>query len=134
MNYTNNDKQEFQRKEQWIAFENMFRTLCDYYKTNSEITLKIITQQAKDMVDWMGSQWPMQEIKDEPFGDKMLPRNPVKGSVKLCPVCEKPMLHITEKRNAKAPDWKCQDKDCKFQWDKGTQTYIPSDFITGVWN
>ena len=53
---------------------------------------------------------------------------------KLCPVCSLPMIPQLKKANAKAPDWKCQDTNCKFSWDQGTQTYQPSNFITGVWN
>lgn len=55
------------------------------------------------------------------------------GKGKLCPVCQSPMIRQTQKRNAKAPDWKCSDKNCKFQkaYDGG---WRKSEFITGVWD
>ncbi len=78
--------------------------------------------------------WCKTNVPDEPFPDKMPQRQPVGQLNKPCPVCGKAMLHITEKRNANAPDWKCQDKNCKWQWDKESQGYIKSDFITGTWD
>lgn len=52
----------------------------------------------------------------------------------LCPVCLREMIRQENKTNPKAPDWKCSDRNCKFQWDKQTKQYIPSQFVTGVWD
>lgn len=90
MNYTYEDKIEFQRKEQWIAFENMFRTLCEYYKKEKE--RRDIMIEAAEMVNWMGEQWPMQEIKNEPF--PTVNRAPVKGAIpEHCPECGADVKH-----------------------------------------
>lgn len=38
-----------------------------------------------------------------------------------------------DKTNPKAPDWKCQDKTCKWRYNEKSQAWEPSDFQTGVW-
>ena len=55
---------------------------------------------------------------------------------KQCPVCQAEMIKNIEgkAKNAKAPDWKCSNPQCKFQWDKATQTYIPSQYRTACWD
>lgn len=53
---------------------------------------------------------------------------------KLCPVCEQPMIQQTNKKNPKAPDWKCSDRNCKFQFDKQKGTWVVSEYITGAWD
>mgnify|MGYP003833355707 CR=1 FL=1 len=51
-----------------------------------------------------------------------------------CPKCGKPMLPNTNKKNPKAPDWKCGDPNCKFKWDSASKDWVPSDWVTGAWN
>jgi hypothetical protein len=52
----------------------------------------------------------------------------------LCPVCNKEMYDNREsKKNPKAPDYRCKDKECKWQLDPNSDEWIPSQFITGVW-
>jgi hypothetical protein len=55
--------------------------------------------------------------------------------VKICPVpdCGHQMIRQTNKKNPKAPDWKCSDRNCKFSkaYDGG---WKKSEFITGAWD
>lgn len=51
-----------------------------------------------------------------------------------CPVCKGEMYDNREnKKNPKAPDYRCKDKECKFQLDPETKEYISSEYGTGVW-
>lgn len=52
-----------------------------------------------------------------------------------CPVCGAVMIYNADglQRNPKAPTFKCSTADCKFQQDKATGEWIPSDYKTGVW-
>ena len=54
---------------------------------------------------------------------------------KICPVpdCGHPMIRQTNKKNPKSPDWKCSNKNCKFQKMMGGG-WKKSEFITGVWD
>jgi len=54
---------------------------------------------------------------------------------KICPVpdCGSPMIRQTNKKNPKAPDWKCSNKNCKFQKMMGGG-WKKSEFITGIWD
>jgi hypothetical protein len=65
-NYSAQDKLEFQRNQKWIAFESIFRTLNEHYQ-GGDIAVLDLCEKAKVVVDWMLEQWPMQDIKDEPF-------------------------------------------------------------------
>jgi len=49
-----------------------------------------------------------------------------------CPKCGKQAIANTNKKNPKAPDWKCSDPDCK--WKKINGEWVESEFVTGVWN
>jgi len=116
---------EFQRKEQWMAIENMFRTLCEYYKNDncgpeSQMPILEIRERAKVMLDWMEKTWPMQEIKDEPFPSHNPQRQPVGQKGKFCPVCNAPMIYQENLSHPKAPNWKCSDRKCKFSFNKET--------------
>lgn len=51
-----------------------------------------------------------------------------------CPVCNRPMNPVTTKTNPKAPDWKCSDLNCKFQYNKISKVYEPSQYVTAAWN
>ena len=53
-----------------------------------------------------------------------------------CPVCQKPMLQniAGKQRNPKAPDWKCSDQNCKFQFNKQTGQWVISEYITSMWD
>ncbi len=57
------------------------------------------------------------------------------GKGKICPVpdCGHQMVRQFNKKNPKAPDWKCSDKNCKFSkaYDGGWKR---SEFITGAWD
>lgn len=56
------------------------------------------------------------------------PNNP------LCPVCGGEMWdNRAKKTNTKAPDFRCKDEACKFEWDKTAKTYTPSEYTTAVW-
>jgi len=37
------------------------------------------------------------------------------------------------KKNPKAPDFRCKDKTCKYQFNAQTGEYEPSQYGTGVW-
>lgn len=51
-----------------------------------------------------------------------------------CPVCQGEMYdNTTNKKNPKGPDYRCKDKNCKFQLDPDTGEYVESTFGTGVW-
>lgn len=56
-------------------------------------------------------------------------------NIKICPVpdCGQPMIRQYNKKNPKGPDWKCSDKNCKFQkaYDGGWRA---SEYITGAWD
>lgn len=53
---------------------------------------------------------------------------------KKCPVCGKPMVYNQNKvKNPKAPDWKCSDPNCKYQYDPLQKMWVPSEYVTGVW-
>ena len=52
--------------------------------------------------------------------------------LKQCPKCGQPMNFQANKTNPKAPDWKCSDANCKWQFRNGQ--WIASDYITGAWN
>jgi ssDNA-binding Zn-finger/Zn-ribbon topoisomerase 1 len=93
MNYTYEEKINFQRKEQWIAFESVLRTLCEFYK-GEKLAIVDISERAKVIVDRMNKQWPMGEIKDEPF--PTINRAPVKGGIpNHCPECGADVKHKT---------------------------------------
>ena len=57
-------------------------------------------------------------------------------NIKQCPVCDKQMNYNGEglQKNPKAPQWKCSDINCKFQWDKRSNQYMQSKYITSVWD
>lgn len=54
----------------------------------------------------------------------------------LCPVCGKEMVaNIAGKaKNPKAPDWKCSNRNCKFQWNEQAKNWVVSEYITGIWD
>jgi len=52
----------------------------------------------------------------------------------LCPVCNGEMFdNTTNKKNPRGPDYKCKDKNCKYELDKDSGMYKPSEYGTGVW-
>lgn len=53
----------------------------------------------------------------------------------ICPVCNLPMNYNTDglAKNPKAPHWKCSNSNCKFQYDKNAGQYVPSNYVTSVW-
>jgi hypothetical protein len=53
-----------------------------------------------------------------------------------CPVCQKPMIDnsAAKQKNPRSPDWKCSDRNCKFQLNKETGNYVVSEYITSLWN
>lgn len=52
----------------------------------------------------------------------------------LCPACNGEMWDNREKKlTPKAPDFKCKDKECKFEYDKETDQWVNSEFTTSVW-
>jgi hypothetical protein len=51
-----------------------------------------------------------------------------------CPVCNGEMYdNRTTKKNPKAPDYRCKDKECKYSYNKVTKEYEPSEYGTGAW-
>ena len=119
-------------KDSRIIFQSVFSSLTNYYaQLHSVKEVNEIVKEALIIAEELKEKYPMQEIIDEPFPDKPVMRD---AAVKPCPVCGKFMIPQTEKANEKAPDWKCSDKNCKFSWDKSTHTWIPGQFITGIWN
>lgn len=51
-----------------------------------------------------------------------------------CPVCGGSMWdNRTTKTNPKAPDYRCKDDNCKFQWSRETKTYVPGEYVTAAW-
>jgi len=52
----------------------------------------------------------------------------------LCPVCNGDMYdNRTTKKNPKGPDYRCKDKNCKYQLDQESGEYVESQYGTGVW-
>jgi hypothetical protein len=39
----------------------------------------------------------------------------------------------TNKKNPKAPDWKCKNDTCRFQLDRKTNEWVKSEYVTSVW-
>jgi ssDNA-binding Zn-finger/Zn-ribbon topoisomerase 1 len=52
----------------------------------------------------------------------------------ICPKCGAQMIEQKNKKNEKAPDWKCSDPSCKWKYNYQTKEWEKSDFITGTWN
>lgn len=52
-----------------------------------------------------------------------------------CPACTLPMVENTagKAKNPKAPDYKCQDSQCKFDKDPEGNYTIPSKYTTAIW-
>jgi hypothetical protein len=52
-----------------------------------------------------------------------------------CPVCGNVMIYNADglQRNPKAPTFKCSSEGCKFQKNKTTGEWEPSDYKTGIW-
>ena len=55
----------------------------------------------------------------------------------MCPVCAKGMYDNRNseknKANPKLPDYRCKDKNCKWEMDKKTKQFKPSEYVTAVW-
>lgn len=131
--YTAKEINEFQKKDRRISWLSIFSSLCNLFqKANGEVGLTPIEIEkiAYQINDELNIKYPMDE--PEPFPSKGLWRDP--ATSKTCPVCGKPMNPQLEKRNPNSPDWKCSDKNCKFQFDKESKKWVPSQFITGLWN
>jgi len=60
----------------------------------------------------------------------------MENQTKLCPVCGSQMnrILIENKKNPRSPDWKCSDPSCKWKWNAPTGQYVPSPYVTGVWD
>ena len=52
----------------------------------------------------------------------------------VCPVCQGAMWdNRVIKKNPKGPDFKCQNKECKFEMDKESGEWVASEYTTAVW-
>ena len=56
----------------------------------------------------------------------------------LCPICQKEMWNNMDKKasgeyGAKTPDYKCKDKECKYEFDKVSNQWVASEYVTSVW-
>jgi hypothetical protein len=43
------------------------------------------------------------------------------------------MVTIENKKNPKGPDFRCSDPDCKYEYDKESREYVPSEYRTACW-
>lgn len=52
-----------------------------------------------------------------------------------CDVCESVMIYNTQglAKNPKAPTHKCSNPSCKYQFDKDSGQWVPSEYRTGKW-
>ena len=51
-----------------------------------------------------------------------------------CPVCKGDMWdNSAKKTNPKAPDYRCKDETCKYQWDKVSKAYVVGEYVTASW-
>lgn len=53
-----------------------------------------------------------------------------------CPVCNGDMWDASKSkfpRKPGSPDFRCKDKDCKYQLNRETGQYEPGEYTTGVW-
>lgn len=93
--YTPQDKLEFQRNQKWIAFESIFKSLCDYYgQMHSTKEINEIVKETVILVESLLKRYPMQEIKDEPFPTPK--NNPTIGRIpNICPECGASVKHKT---------------------------------------
>jgi hypothetical protein len=116
--------EENPNKEKRIAFLSIFSSLCR--------TGQIDTETASKVVDSLFEKYPLEGAKT--YQPKTMSNLPA-GKGKICPVpdCGHPMIRQFNKKNPKAPDWKCSDKNCKFSkaYDGG---WKKSEFITGAWD
>ena len=52
----------------------------------------------------------------------------------LCPCCGKDMYDNREgKKNPKAPDYRCKDKECKYEFDKVSNEWVQGEYTTAIW-
>ena len=58
------------------------------------------------------------------------------AEAKMCPACGQIMNYNLEglKKNSKAPHFKCSDPSCKRQFNKQTNEWEDSQYITSVWD
>jgi hypothetical protein len=51
-----------------------------------------------------------------------------------CPICGKEMWDNREKKlTPKAPDYKCKDKNCKYEFDKISNEWVAGEYVTAIW-
>jgi hypothetical protein len=52
----------------------------------------------------------------------------------LCPICGKEMYDNREnKKSPKAPDYRCKNKECKFEFDKVSNEWVAGEYTTAIW-
>jgi hypothetical protein len=119
-----------------ISFQSIFSSLCNLYQ-GGKYDFSQLEDLSHEVNKRLHEMYPA-EVKpiveySPTIAQEMFRKEtkPVRG--KFCPVCQSPMIRQTEKKNPKAPDWKCSNKACKFQkaYDGG---WRKSEFITGVWD
>jgi hypothetical protein len=122
-----------------ISFQSIFSSLCTLYQRTTpddsliadlEATAHDINKRLHEKYPFVESELPSQKVMNQ-----QAKTTDGSGKVKICPVpgCGKPMVRQFNKKNAKAPDWKCSNKNCKFKKLIGGG-WAKSDFITGVWD
>ena len=53
----------------------------------------------------------------------------------MCPVCKGEMWDNRDKKTkATQPDYRCKDKECKMEWSQSAKAFVPSEFVTAVWD
>lgn len=130
MEYSAQDIRQFNKRDKRISWLSIFSSLNQNHQLPIASSPEELAKIAYQLNDELNERYPQEE--PQPFPNKHEWKGPA-GS-KNCPVCNLPMVLQTDKVNAKAPDWKCSDKNCKFQLDRTTGKYVESKFITGVWN
>ena len=140
--YSNEDIEGFHAKDMRISWLSIFSSLTKALDID-KVKVETLAETAYELNENLYKKYPF-VIKQIPTGEpskstSYVPKSIVGanrvvtgGSNKLCPVCQSPMNRVFNKKNEKAPDWKCTKPGCKFQWKNGQ--WVKSDYITGAWD
>ena len=130
----NNINEIFNQKDKRISFLSILHS-CAILHQGEKLDAVDLEAIAYGMTNKLFKTYPapneeiVRDIKLRPIKSMNEPKG------KICPVpdCGQPMIRQFNKKNPKAPDWKCSDKNCKFKkaYDGG---WMKSEFITSVWD
>jgi len=121
-----------------ISFQSIFSSLCNLHQ-GGKFDFSQLEDIAHEINKRLHEIYPCEKTNLPPQSMMNQQAKEVDGfgkvKIKICPVpdCGQPMVRQYNKKNPKAPDWKCSDKNCKYKksysggWSK-------SEFITGAWD